>query len=126
MKSRKTLIALCTTMTLGTPLAALADVIWITTNDEPGTRIVITKDDPATARIAPVATKPLRFGDISADREYVYTGEEGGWQLRPMEYRFQGRRLVHVDDPVGHMTRAPDTTPSTPEQRAALESSGGS
>lgn len=125
MKSRKTLIALCTTVTLGTPLAAFADVIWITTNDEPGTRIVITRDDPAMARSVPVATKPLAFGDFSADRQYVFTGEEGGWQLRPMEYRFQGGRLVHIDDPVGHMTRVPDTTPFTAQQRAALENSGG-
>lgn len=126
MKSRKMLIALGTTMFLGTPLAALADVTWITTNDEAGSQIVITRDDPATTRIAPAATKALKFGDISPDRQYVFIGEEGGWQTRPMEYRFEGGRLVHVDDPVGHMQRVADTRPLTAEQRAALEQSSGS
>lgn len=126
MKSREALIALGTTMFLSAPLAAFADVTWITTNDEPGSRIVITRDDPATARIAPVATKALRVGDISADREYVFLGEGSGWQIRPMEYRFEGGRLVHVDDPVGHMHRTADTRPLTTEQRAALERSSGS
>ena len=55
MTSSKALIALGTTMILGAPLAAFADVTWITTNDEPGSRIVITRDDPATTRIAPAA-----------------------------------------------------------------------
>lgn len=126
MKSRRALIALGTTMILGTPLAALADVTWITTNDEAGTQIVITKNDPATTRIAPVATKALTLGDISLDRQYVFLGDEGGWQLRPMEYRFQGGRLVHVDDPVGHMDSLADTKPLTEQQRIALERSAGS
>lgn len=126
MKSRKALIALGTTMILGAPFGAYADVTWITTNDEAGSRIVITRDDPATARIAPVATKALRVGDISADRQYVFLGEGSGWQIRPMEYRFEGGRLVHVDDPVGHMHRTADTRPLTAEQRAALERSSGS
>jgi len=125
MKSRKTLIALGTSLLLGTPFAALADVTWITTNDEPGSQIVITRDDPARTRIAPVDTKALKFGDLSPDRQYVFTGEEGGWQIRPMEYRFQGGRLAHVDDPVGHMNRTADTRPLTSEQRIALERSSG-
>lgn len=126
MRSRKALIAFGTTMILGAPLAAFADVTWITTNDEPGSQIVITKDDPATTRIAPVATKALRVGDISPDRQYVFLGEGSGWQIRPMEYRFEGGRLVHVDDPVGHMNRTADTRPLTAEQRDALARSSGS
>lgn len=126
MKSSKALIALGTTMILGAPLAAFAGVTWITTNDEAGSQIVITRDDPATTRIAPVATKALKFGDISPDRQYVFTGEEGGWQLRQMEYRHEGGRLVHVDDPVGHMQRSADARPLTAEQRVALERSSGS
>lgn len=125
MKSRRALIALGTTMILGTPLAALADVTWITTNDEAGTQIVITKNDPAATRIAPVATKALTLGDISLDRQYVFLGDEGGWQLRPMEYRYENGRVVHVDDPVGHMHRAADMRPLTAEQRAAQERSSG-
>ena len=42
MKSTKALVALGTTMILGAPLAAFADVTWITTNDEAGSQIVIT------------------------------------------------------------------------------------
>jgi len=126
MKSRKTLIALGTTMILATPLAALADVTWITTYDEAGSQIVITRDDPASARIAPVATKAPSPGDISLDRQYVFLGDEGGWQIRPMEYRFQGGRFVHVDDPVGHMDRLADTTPLSEQQRITLERSAGS
>lgn len=125
MKSTKALVALGTTMILGAPLAAFADVTWITTNDEAGSQIVITRDNPATTRVAPVATKALKFGDISPDRQYIFTGE-GGWEIRPMEYRFEGGRLVHVDDPVGHMHRTADTRPLTAEQRAALERSAGS
>jgi hypothetical protein len=126
MKSRKALIAIGTTMILGTPLAALADVTWVTTYDEAGSQIVITRDDPATTRVAPAATKAPSPGDISPDRQYVFMGEEGGWQLRPMEYRFQGGRLVHVDDPAGHMDRLADKTPLTEQQRITLDRSAGS
>lgn len=126
MKSRKALVALGTTMFLGAPLAALADVTWITTNDEAGTRIVVTRDNPATARIAPAVTNALTLGDVSPDRQYVYMGEGGGWQLRPMGYQFQQGRIVHVDDPVGHMNTLADKTPLTEQQRRALERSSGS
>ncbi|MBL0144244.1 MAG: hypothetical protein IPP91_19605 [Betaproteobacteria bacterium] len=68
---------------------------------------------------------PLKLGDISLDREYVFMGEEGGWQIRPMQYVFERGRLVHVDDPPGHMTRQADTRPLTEAERRALESSGG-
>lgn len=125
MKTRKALIALGTII-LGTPLAALADVTWITTYDEAGSQIVITRDEPASTRFAPGPTKALNPGDISPDRDYVFMGEEGGWQVRPMEYRFQGGRLVHVDDPIGHMDRLADTTPLTEQQRISLERSAGS
>jgi hypothetical protein len=52
-------------------------------------------------------------------------GEEGGWQIRPMQYVFERGRLVHVDDPPGHMTRQADTRPWSEAERAALASSGG-
>lgn len=110
---------------LGSPLASMADIIWITTNDEAGTRIVITDDGPAAKRTAPVDAKPLKFGDLSSERQYVFLGEEAGWQLRPMEYRFENGRLVHVDDPVGHMDRVADTRPLTEQERKALALSGG-
>jgi hypothetical protein len=69
--------------------------------------------------------KRLQAGDISRDRQYVYLGEEGGWQLRTMQYRFQDGHFVHVDDPVGHMLRVADSSPLTAEDRAALERTGG-
>jgi hypothetical protein len=126
MTTRKILIALgAITVALGSPLTSMADIIWINTNDEAGTRIVITDDGPAATRIAPVATRALRVGDLSPERQYIFTGEEGGWQLRPMEYRYEGGRLVHVDDPVGHMERVADTRPLTELERAALDRSGG-
>lgn len=126
MKTRKFLIALsAATFTLGAPLTSLADVTWITTNDEAGSHIVITRDDPSKGRLAPVATTSAQSGDLSPDRQYVYIGEEGGWQLRPMAYRFDNGRFVHVDDPAGHMQRSADSRPLTPEQRLALERSSG-
>ena len=77
-------------------------------------------------QVQPLATAatPLKLGDISLDREYVFMGE-GGWQIRPMQYVFERGRLVHVDDPPGHMTRQADTRPWTEAERRALESSGG-
>ncbi len=126
MSVRKALLAMGTTVVLASPLAALADFTWVTTNDEPGSRIVWVASGPASKSSAPVVTQPLRVGDISADREYVYLGEEGGWQSRQMENRFEGGRLVHVDDPAGHMHRSADARPLTAEQRAALDRSSGS
>lgn len=127
MNTRKAFIALgVATLALGSPLTSMADITWVNTNDEAGTRIVVTADGPATSSIAPLGTRALRTGDLSPDRAYVFTGEEGGWQLRPMEYRFQGGRLVHVDDPVGHMDSLADTKPLTEQQRIALERSAGS
>ena len=126
MNTRKALIALgVATMALGSPLTSMADITWVNTNDEAGTRIVVTADGPATSSIAPLGTRALRTGDLSPDRAYVFAGEESGWQLRPMEYRYENGRIVHVDDPVGHMHRAADTRPLTAEQRAAQERSSG-
>lgn len=126
MNVRKTLLAVSTTVTLASPLAALADFTWIVTDDEPGSRYVWVEAGPVSKSSALADTQPLKVGDISADREYVYLGEEGGWQSRQMEYRFENGRLVHVDDPVGHMNRLADTQPLTAEQREALERSSGS
>ncbi len=126
MKSRKALIALGTMMTLGAPLSAVADGTWIRSNDEDGWQYVPAPFGSVKASPALPAVKPLQIGDLSTDREWVYTGGESGWQIRPMEYRFEGGRLVHVDDPVGHMHRTADTRPLTAEQRAALERSSGS
>jgi hypothetical protein len=110
---------------LAAPAIALAEPLWETTNDEPGSRIVAPRFG-TIAKSAPVAgVKPLAAGAVSADRQYVFLGEEGGWQLRPMQYAFQGGRLVHVDDPEGHMSKVADRRPLTEAERAAQQRLGG-
>ncbi len=126
MFTRKSISALGVVVVLGSPLSALADGFWEATNDETGSRIVAQPIGTISRGAAPTAVKSLQPGDISTERQYVFLGEEGGWQLRQMEYQFQSGRLVHVDDPVGHMNRHADSRPMTDQQRAALERSGGS
>ena len=126
MSVRKALLAIGATVALASPLAALADFTWIVTDDEPGSRYVWVESGSASKGGVPANAKPPKVGDISADREYVFLGEEGGWQSRQMEYRFENGRLVHVDDPVGHMHRSADARTLTAEQRAALDRSSGS
>ena len=125
MKSRKALIALGTLMILGAPLSAVADGTWIRSNDEAGWQYVPAPYGSAKASPALPAVKPLQIGDLSTDREWVYTGGESDWAPRQMTYVYQGGRLVHLDDPVGHMNRLPDSRPLTDNERLALESSGG-
>ena len=124
MSIRKTLTTLGFAIAFATPVAALADVTWETTNDEAGSRIVTPQFGAPSTGKAPAANTALRIGAVSADRQYVFQGDEGGWQLRPMEYRFEEGRLVHVDDPVGHMHRLADNSPVSATQRAALERGG--
>lgn len=126
MKSRKALIALGTTMILGAPFAAFADGTWVRSNDEAGWQYVPAPYGSVKPTPALPPAKALQPGDLSVDREWVYTGGESGWAPRQMTYVYQGGRLVHVDDPVGHMHRTADTRPLTAEQRAALERSSGS
>lgn len=125
MSSRKSLTTFALALSLIAPAVALADGFWVTTNDEAGSRIIAPRAGavPATPSTAPVL--PYGDGVVSPDRQYVFLGEEGGWQLRPMQYAFQGGRLVHVDDPVGHMHRLADNSPLTEQERIALERSAG-
>jgi hypothetical protein len=125
MKLRNSLTAAFAAIAMGAPLASFADVVWIDTQDEAGTRIEFTANS-APAQAAPRVVTPPRAGDLSPDRQYVFLGEEGGWQLRPMEYRFEGGRLVHIDDPKGHMERLADSSLLTEQERMARERSGGS
>jgi hypothetical protein len=125
MSTRKSLTRIALALSLVAPAAAFADGFWVTTNDEPGSRIV-APEFGTIAKTVPVAgVKPLATGAVSTDRQYVFLGEEGGWQLRPMQYAFQGGRLVHVDDPAGHMHRLADNSPLTEQERIALERSAG-
>lgn len=124
MKIRNSLTAALAAIALGTPLASLADIVWIDTQDEARTRIEFTANSvPAIA--APLDATAPKAGDLSPDREYVFLGEASGWQLRPMEYRLEGGRLVHVDDPKGHMERLADSSPLDEQERMARERSGG-
>lgn len=124
MNIRRSVSALGFAVAFAAPAVALADVVWETTNDEAGSRIVTPQLGSAPAGRAITATAPLSIGALSPDRQFVYLGAEGGWQLRPMEYRFEEGRLVHVDDPVGHMHRLADSSAPTVAQRAALERGG--
>ncbi len=125
MSTRRIAAGLGFAIALGAPLSALAEGFWETTNDETGSRIVIPQFGMISKGTAATAVGPPQAGDISADRQFVFLGDDGGWQLRPMEYRFQGGRLVHVDDPVDHMHRLADTRPLTEQERASLRGSGG-
>ncbi len=125
MSNRKSVLSLVCAIVFGAPLAAAADGTWVRTNDEAGSQFVPAKAGTTSRTGPPGDTKPPGFGMISADRQFVFMGEEGGWQLRPMAYRWEGGRFVHVDDPSGHMSRTADTRPLTPEQRTALKNSGG-
>jgi len=125
MSTRKLALGIGFTIALGAPLAVLAGGLWETTSDEAGSRIVAPPFGAVSTRSAVTTSELLRIGAISADRQYAFLGDEGGWQLRPMEYRIEGGRLVHVDDPVGHMDRLADNSPFTAEQLLALEHSRG-
>ena len=125
MSTRKSLTTAALAFLLAAPAAALADGFWIQTNDEAGHQVVPPTFGAPYRTVEPKDTKPLAFGDVSADRQYVFLGEEGGWQLRAMQYAVKDGRLVHVDDPVGHMHRLADNSPLTEQQRIALERSAG-
>ena len=125
MLTRKSIPALGFAALLATPLSVLADGFWETTNDEAGSRIVAPRLG-AIIKTAPLANaNALQPGTVSPDRQYVYLGEEAGWELRPMQFAFRNGRLVHLDDPVGHMSRSADTRPFMEQQRLAFERSGG-
>jgi len=125
MKTRKPLTGIALALSLAAPAIALADGFWIRTNDEAGHQVAPPRFGEPYRAAPPRETKPLAFGDVSADRQFVYLGEAGGWQLRPMQYVRQGGRLVHVDDPVGHMHREADRSPLTEQERIARQNSAG-
>lgn len=125
MNTRKSLTSLGLALVLAAPLGAFAGNIWVTTRGEAVSRIVNPVLGQPVQRVAPDPAPPLRVGSVSRDGQYLYAGEEGGWQFRPMQYRFEGGRLVHVDEPAGHMERLADSSAYTPAQLAALASSGG-
>jgi hypothetical protein len=126
MNPRRSLISLALAFTFAAPLGALADDFFVPSLDEAGTRIVNPVLGQRIARVTPDPAPPLRTGTVSRDGQYLYSGDEGGWQLRPMEYRFVNGRLAHVDEPAGHMNRLADTSPETAAQKTARANSRGS
>jgi len=126
MSNRKSILSLAAAIVLGAPLVSLADGTWTRTNDEAGYQVAAPKFGTPYRTAEPRDPKPLALGDVSADRQYVFLGEGNGWQLRPMQNRLENGRLIHVDDPVGHMHRMADTSPVTPQELVARRNSGGS
>ena len=125
MKLRKSASTLGFAIVLVTPLAAFADGFWETTNDEAGSRIVAPRFGTTTGTAPLASVDALQPGAVSSDRQYVFLGEGAGWELRPMQFAFENGRLVHVDDPAGHMSRVANAVPLTEQQRLALERSAG-
>jgi len=125
MNIRRSATAVAVATACSIPAIALADPFWEATNDEAGSRIVVPRAGSVAATRPASTVRPYGLGDISHDLQYVFLGEEGGWQLRPMQYAFQGGRLVHVDDPEGHMSKIADRSPLTEAERAAQQRLGG-
>ena len=153
MNSRQFLSSLGVILALGAPNAVLADAVsqsakigtprlgeisadrqYVYQGEQVGWQLrsmqyrfengrIVHVDDPVghMSRKAD-STRPPQYGDISTDRQYVYMGQETGWELRQMQYRFENGHLVHVDDPVGHMNRTMDKTPLTTAQQTHYES----
>lgn len=125
MNIRRSATAVATIASLASSPIALADPLWETTNDEPGSRIVAPRAGAATMTSPMARVSADRPREISPDRQYVFMGEEGGWQLRAMNYALREGRLVHVDDPEGHMSKVADRSPLTEAERAAQQRLGG-
>lgn len=83
---------------------------------------MFTRKSISALGVVVVLGSPL---SVFADGLGETANNETGWELRPMEYRFQGGRLVHVDDPAGHMEQPTETRSMTSPQGATLERSGG-
>ena len=125
MNIRKTISGLGFIVALGTPLATLGDTTSGPIYDESGSHIAPALFGTVTYTPRLATAQPLRVGDVSADRQYVFLGDENGWQSRQMQYRYQSGSLAHVDDPAGHMARLADTRPLTEQERLARQSSAG-
>lgn len=99
---------------------------WVRTNDEAGWALVSPTFGVPFTSTAPADARPLKYGDISADGQYVYAGEGSGWLTRTAEYRYQSGRFVRVDDSVGHLPRLADAPATANERRAAAGQVDGS
>jgi hypothetical protein len=56
---------------------------------------------PATRNAAVAQTIQngmAKLGDVSADGQLVFLGDNRGWQPRPYKYELQGTQLVHASD----------------------------
>lgn len=88
--------------------AANASAVFHPSNDEAGTAVHVV---PGT--ITKAEREALDHAQaLSAGSEWVYRGEEAGWELKPHSYEFRGGRLVHSD-------RIPHDTPNPANDRTA-------
>jgi len=124
MKPVSSFIAISLVAALAAPLSASAEGTWVRSNDEAGWQYVAAPFGSVKHTPALPAAKPLQLGDVSADRDWVYTGGESGWAPRQVTYRYESGRFVRVEDPTGHMQRLADKTPIAAQQPIALESGG--
>ena len=124
---KKSLVAASTVAALFASGYALADAPFHRTPDETGSvyhgteyrkvgdrwQRVDNWNDFASS--GPKFERPYQIGDVSADGQYVYTGDsQGTWQLRPHRYEFRGGRLTHADD-FTHSAAAANTNLSSQE-----------
>lgn len=84
--------------------AANASTTFHPSNDEPGTTVHVS---PGTITKAEQESLD-RAETASAQSDWVYRGEEAGWELRPHSYGFRGGRLEHTDR-IPHDTPTPAT-----------------
>lgn len=88
-------------------LAAAADSTFHPSNDEGGTAVHVVRGTLTQAQRMELD----RAEAIAADPDWIYRGEEAGWELAPHSYDFRGGSLVHTDR-IPHDTPAPRNEPA--------------
>jgi len=119
-----TVFSSVTTVTAAPP-AAITDSAWVQTNDEAGWALAAPAFGVPYKSTAATDAKPLEVGDVTVDGLYVFAGEGSGWEIRPMEYRYQGGRFVRVRDSAGRVIRIADSPVTTGERSAQTGRLGG-
>jgi len=73
---------------------------WVTRPHEYGLRngAPVHTDDRSMTTAAPKFRTPPQQGQISADGQYVFDGNESGWVPRPHEFGPAAGRMVHTDE----------------------------
>lgn len=89
-----TLQALAAALLSTVALAANGSSTFHPSNDEPGTENHVS---PGTLSKAEAAERE-RSEAARRDPNWVYAGEEAGWELRPHAFELRGGRILHADD----------------------------